>query len=82
VCKNLVELFLLLDGGQATRQIVLQEEDMPSWTSPWLDAFPNFVKAVGQLLWPIGNHVTFMEFLMERFQPLAVQGYVRLLQNW
>jgi hypothetical protein len=40
------------------------------------------MKAIGQLLWPIGNHMTFMEFLMERFQPLAVQGYVRLQQNW
>lgn len=64
------------------RRMVVQDEDMAEWRSPWLDAFPNLVKAVGQLLWPIGNHVTFMEFLLERFQSLAVQGYVRLLQNW
>lgn len=81
-CKTLVELFITLDGGQAARGIVLQEEDMEEWTSPWIDAFPRFVKAIGQLLWPIGNHTTFMEFLMERFQPSAVQGYVRLQQNW
>jgi len=81
-CKTLVELFITLDGGQAARGIVLQEEDMEEWTSPWIDAFPRFVKAIGQLLWPIGNHTTFMEFLIERFQPSAVQGYVRLQQNW
>ena len=81
-CKSLVELFLSLDGGQAVRAIVLQEEDAAEWMSSWLDVFPHFVKAIGQLLWPIGNHTTFMEFLMERFQPSAVQGYVRLQQSW
>ncbi|KZS06139.1 Nuclear pore complex protein Nup160 [Daphnia magna] len=81
-CKSLVELFLSLDGGRAVREMVLQEEDASEWTSSWLDVFPHFMKAIGQLLWPIGNHVTFMEFLMERFQPLAVQGYVRLQQSW
>ena len=81
-CKSLVELFLSLDGGQAVREMVLQEEDAAEWTSSWLDVFPHFMKAIGQLLWPIGNHMTFMEFLMERFQPLAIQGYVRLQQNW
>lgn len=71
-----------MDGGTAVREIVLQEEDASDWTSPWLDVFPHFMKAIGQLLWPIGNHTTFMEFLMERFQPSAIQGYVRLQQNW
>lgn len=77
-----MELFLSLDGGRAVRDMVLQEDDASEWTSSWLDVFPHFMKAIGQLLWPIGNHMTFMEFLMERFQPSAIQGYVRLQQSW
>ena len=80
--KSLVEFFLSSDGGRTVRDIVLQEEDTSEWTSAWLDVFPHFMKAIGQLLWPIGNHTTLMEFLMERFQPAAIQGYVRLQQNW
>ena len=64
------------------RAMVLQDEDVSDVQSSWIDGFPLFMKAVGQLLWPIGNHTTFMEFLMERFQPSAIQGYVRLPQNW
>ena len=62
--------------------MVLLDEEVSDVQSTWLDGFPLFMKAVGQLLWPIGNHTTFMEFLMERFQPSAIQGYVRLQQNW
>lgn len=81
LCRSLVELFLALEGGQAVRAMVM-EEDEAEWSSPWLDVFPLFMKSIGQLLWSMGNHTTFMEFLMERFQPSAVQGYVRLQQNW
>lgn len=81
-CKRLVELFLSLEGGAAVRSMVLLDEEVSDVQSTWLDGFPLFMKAVGQLLWPIGNHTTFMEFLMERFQPSAIQGYVRLQQNW
>lgn len=77
-----MELFLSLDGGRVVRELILQEEDVSDWTSAWLDVFPRFMKSIGQLLWPIGEHMTFMEFLMERFQPAAIQGYVRLQQSW
>lgn len=81
LCKSLVELFLALEGGQAVRAMVIQEDDS-EWISPWLDVFPLFMKSIGQLLWSMGNHTAFMEFLMERYQPAAIQGYVRLQQNW
>lgn len=81
LCKSLVELFLALEGGQAVRAMVIQEDDS-EWISPWLDVFPLFMKSIGQRLWSMGNHTAFMEFLMERYQPAAIQGYVRLQQNW
>ncbi|KAJ1526649.1 hypothetical protein ONE63_008234 [Megalurothrips usitatus] len=42
----------------------------------------SFVALLSQLIWPISDHIIFLEFLLSSCQHLLVQEYVRLLSRW
>lgn len=81
--STIVHLFLSEQGGNQARHLMsLQAQAEECMENKWSSLLPILISNAVQLLWPLGPHFLFPEFLFTQCQYLPLQGYARLLGRW